>query len=163
MSRSLAEIMAIYRGSDGDATKRLYEQLEALGAIGTVAINLFRAQKNSERAKKYRGRAPEGGSYRGRAYDRKQWAMDNLCKVLAEHAGALRLPWGWQQDPEQPKHCWVLYVDLPTGQVSFHTEHRGAGPDYSGAWDRFREMSAQRICQFVEQAFRYVAPAEDAA
>jgi hypothetical protein len=147
----LATILCVYQGSDGEATKALYTRLGAFGPAGMVAVNLFRACKASERAKVYRG-----GGYRGAAYDKKQWSMDNLCTVLIAHAvevGAGR--WGWGIDDALQErgapHHHVLYIDLPTGQVSFHTERRGAGPDYSGAWDGMPGQSAERICRWCAQ------------
>lgn len=142
----LSYVLGVYGGPNGEATKALYERLEKLGPIGLVALNLFRAQKNSERAKAYRGRG-----YKGAAYDRKQWAMGNLDEALVGHADALGLRWGWGNDPGQAFHCCVLYVELPTGQVSFHTNIRGSGPDYPGEWDGVRGKSAERICRFVAQ------------
>lgn len=143
MSR-FVEVVRIYQGSDGDATLALYAALEQRGDIGRIAVNLFRAQKNSARAKVYRG-----GGYKGKAYDRKQWAMGNLAAILEQHAAAAGLRWGWGTDPKQPYHNQVLYIDLPTGQVSFHTDQRGAGPDYPGTWDGVRDMAAERICRWV--------------
>ncbi|MDQ2084777.1 hypothetical protein RA307_31750 [Xanthobacteraceae bacterium Astr-EGSB] len=139
----LPEVVAVYTGSDGDATKALYGRLEQRGPIGAIAVNLFRACKASERAKVYRGRG-----YRGAAYDRKGWALDNLCTALAQYNGVLGSPWGWGVDHAQPVHCFVLYVDLPTGQVSFHSAARGEGPDYPGQWDGVRGASADRICRW---------------
>lgn len=78
--------------------------------------------------------------------------MDNLCRHLAELG---ELGWGWKQDPAQEFHNWVLYVDLPNGQVSFHTAARGEGPDYAGDWDRVRDMSPTRICRFVADTFAH--------
>ncbi len=141
---TLVEIMQVYAASDGEATKALYARLEALGYAGHVAVNLFRACKCSERAKVYRG-----GGYRGAAYDRKQWAMSNLDKALAEHGAALRIVWGWATDPTQAFHNQVLYVELPTGQVSFHTAERGSGPDYAGVWDGARSQAPTRICRWI--------------
>jgi hypothetical protein len=143
-------VREIYYGSDGEATKALYARLADVGPVGHVAVNLFRAQKCSERAKLYRGGVRGRGSYRSMAYDRKQWSMDLLCKVLAEHAEALKIGWGWKLDPDQAVHCWVLYVDLPTGQASFHTEARGTGPDYPGDWDGQRGVCPGRIIAFAE-------------
>lgn len=140
---ALAEVLRVYEGSDGDATKELYLRLEQLGSIGCIAMNLLRAQKNSARAKVYRGRG-----YRGMAYDRKQWAMDNLAQILVAHADAIGIRWGWGVDPKQPAHNQVLYVDLPTGQVSFHTAPRGQGPDYPGQWDGALGQSTGRICMW---------------
>ncbi len=135
--------LRIYRGSNGDLTKALYAQLETLGAKGTIALNLFRAQKASARAKTYRRR------YKGDAYQKKQWSMDNLSTALTERAGELSLTWGWGVDEKQPFHKHVLYVDIPTGQVSFHTEARGTGPDYPGKWDEMPGQGPTRICRWI--------------
>lgn len=139
----LEEVIRTYRGSDGERTKALYARLESLGPAGTIAVNLFRAQKNSERAKKYRGRRS-----RFAAYDTKNWALDNLRAALLAHADMLGIAWGWGEDAEQPLHKHVLYVDLPTGQVSFHAAERGGGPDYPKAWDGVRGVSADRIIRW---------------
>jgi hypothetical protein len=141
-------VLEIYQGSDGDATKALYERLTRIGPIGVIATNLFRAQKNSARAKVYRG-GNKNGRYRDQAYERKRWAMDNLAKVLIEHAETCSIRWGWGIDRDQTIHRTVLYIDLPTGQVSFHTDTRGAGPDYAGEWDGRRGVSVERVCAFV--------------
>lgn len=142
MSGNLPHVLRVYQGSDGDATKALFEELGRVGVAGALAVNLFRACKNSERAKVYRGRR-----YRGAAYDRKQWAMDNLTHALAAFSGPT-IAWGWGIDEKQPVHRHVLYVELPTGQVSFHTEHRGKGPDYGKPWDGVPNVSADRILRW---------------
>lgn len=139
----------IYAGSNGDATKAMYDHLARLGPAGEVALNLFRAHKNSGRAKTYRGGIRGKGSYKGMAYDRKAWAIENLCRTLGQHADALGIAWGWKVDPGQAKYCWVLYVETPAGQVSFHTEHRGDGPDFDGRWDGIKGEGAQRICRWI--------------
>lgn len=141
--------LEIYNGSDGEATKQLYADLERLGPVGVVALNLFRAHKCSARAKVYRGGRRGHGSFRAMAYDRKQWSMDNLCQTLTTSAASLGICWGWKQDPAQEFHRWVLYVDLPTGQVSFHTSARGHGPDYPGDWDGIRDAGAARIIAWI--------------
>lgn len=146
---TLLDVLRIYDGSDGDATKALYAQLEARGPVGVVAVNLFRAQKASARAKVYRGGVPGKGSYRGMAYERKQWSLTNLGAVLGQHAAALGIRYGWQLDAETAGFPWVLYVDLPSGQVSFHAPGRGVGPDYPDAWDGVRDASAGRICVWI--------------
>ena len=137
-------VARIYEGSNGEATRGLYDELQALGPIGFVALNLFRACKTSERAKAYRRRA-----HSAEAYQRKQWSMDNLAGSLLEHGTTLGIAWGWGLDEKQPLHRFVLYVDLPTGQVSFHTEHRGVGPDYAKQWDGAPGAGAARICSWV--------------
>jgi hypothetical protein len=149
MTYDFAEVMAVYLGSDGEATRALYAGLESQhGAAGAVAVNVFRACKCSERAKVYRGRG-----YRGAAYDRKQWSLDNLAAALSRQADELGIVWGWGVDEAQPVHRFVLYVDLPTGQVSYHTGVRRAGPDYAGEWDGVRGEGPRRICRWIASLF----------
>lgn len=140
----------IYHGSDGESTKALYARLETLGPIGIVALNLFRAQKCSERAKGYRRRA-----HKGEAYERKNWSMGLLCTALMSHAQTLSVRWGWKEDAAQEIYKWVLYVDLPITaerkvQISFHAGMRGAGPDYGGEWDGQIDVCANRVIDFVD-------------
>lgn len=145
---TLVEVMIIYSGSNGEATRGLYDRLALLGPAGEIAANLFRACKNSERAKVYRGR-----NNRGAAYDTKAWAMGNLCRILAEHAQAVGIEWGWAVDPEQPIHRYVLYVELPSGQVSFHSEVRFSGPDYGKPWDGVQKAAPGRIAKWIVWLF----------
>ena len=139
------ELMQVYTGSDGDATKALYERLKAFGPAGIVATNLFRACKASERAKQYRG-----GGYRGMAYDKKSWSIGNLSAALRDHAGPLGITWGWQKDPRTVNFEDVIYISLPTGQVSFHNNGRFDGPQYLGKWDEVRGQGPTRICQWIK-------------
>src|SRR4051812_47642312 len=106
MTRDLANILSVFEGSSGEATIKLFEELRALGDMGLVAVELFRAQKSSSRAKVYRG-----GGFKGKAYDKKEWALGNLVKALTEQPfdEATALRWGWKQDPAQEFHNWVLY------------------------------------------------------
>nr|WP_047169710.1 hypothetical protein [Sphingomonas sp. Y57] len=152
----LVEITRIYDGSNGDATKALYAELTALGPVGIVATNLFRACKNSHRAKQYRGGVRGQGSYKSMAYDRKAWSIDNLASCLIQHSYVIGIRWGWGVDGKEAVHNAVLYVDLPTGQVSFHTAPRGKGPDYPGEWDGVRGASPGRICAFAAMLLEQV-------
>ncbi|MCK1577883.1 hypothetical protein [Bradyrhizobium sp. 174] len=150
MTRTFEQVLAIYEGSNGDATKAMYVELEAMGPIGIIAVNVFRAHKNSSRAKAYKGRR-----YKSAAYDTKQWSIDNLVKALNEHAGALGIRWGWKHDPAQPVYAWIFYIDLPKlrGQISFHSGARGDGPDYPGEWDGMKDVGPLRISKFVSDLF----------
>lgn len=147
MKRDLGNILSIFQGSDAHATIALYDDLKTFGSAGLVAMELFRAQKASTRAKVYRR------GFKGKAYEKKEWAMNNLAAALAAH-GEMR--WGWKEDPAQEFHKWVLYVDLPNGQVSFHAAASGEGPIYPGDWDGIRNMSPTRICRFVADLFARV-------
>ncbi len=104
--------IVVYVGSDGELTKRYYSELEKRGPLGMVAVNLFRAQKTSTRAKLYRGR-----QFRSAAYDTKSWSMQNLVEILGKVGG---FPYGWKPDPATPfgdAPSWVLYVELPQGAM----------------------------------------------
>ncbi len=74
----------------------------------------------------------------------------NVCQSLQEHAGALGIVWGWGEDSATIGYPWVLYAEIPTGQVSFHSPVRGDGPDYPGAWDKQREASSDRIVRWTQ-------------
>lgn len=148
-------VYKIYEGSDGKATQALYDHLGTFGPVGIVAVNLFRASKCSARAKVYRGRG-----YRDAAYGRKEWSIKNLCQTLKENAEPLGIGYGWKIDPKQDLHKWVFYVDIPTGQVSFHTDRRGDGPDYAGDWDGALGLSAQRIVVWTQRIIGQAVPTE---
>jgi len=142
--------LEVFEGSDASQTKALYAKLESLGPIGLVALNLFRAQKCSARAKVYRGGIPGAGSFKDMAYERKAWSLRQLNSILMKHYLALRIPWGWQRDPNEKLAPWVLYVDLPQGQVSFHSTERYGGPDYYRGWDG-QHKSPERIIAFCSE------------
>jgi hypothetical protein len=132
---------AVFTGSEASETRRFYKELEGLGWDGCLAAMLMRTQKASSRAKVYRGR-----SYKERAYVNKQRAIWKLVELLSAPECTYR--WGWGDDLSR-SHCpHVLYVDLPDGQVSFHSLIRGDGPDYPGKWDGVRDASAARIIRF---------------
>ena len=110
-----------------------------------IALNLFRAQKASERAKDYSRR------FKGPAYEKKVWSISLLLISLCQTAHTTGIVYGWKLDPNPPPFFpWVLYIDLPTGQASFHAAARTMGPDYLGGWDN-GDTSANRIVRFVEQ------------
>lgn len=149
----------VYSGSDGAETRRLLTALRKRGLVGDIAACLFTAQKSSERAKRYgysgfrgsRGRV----SYRDLSYTRKGQALFALSQILKEmdskyalQGGALL--WGWRKHDQFGMPPYVLYVDLPTGQVSFHLHERYPGPEYPREWDGVRKASAGRIVQFCQ-------------
>lgn len=139
----------VFATSDGDFTKRYYEYLKSKGVLGVIAMNLFRAQKCSTRAKVYRR-----SSHKHNAYDRKKWSIDQLCEVLIQFGEPAGITFGWKADPkvkfggEDDITSQVFYIDLPQGQVSFHCRERGKGPEYTKEWDGVRGMSQQRIIEF---------------
>jgi hypothetical protein len=144
--------LEVFAGSDGAVTREYYAGLQVRGPLGIVAMNLFRAQKCSTRAKKYRGGIPGKGSYSSMAYDRKNWSLEQLCSALMLHGEPIGVKFGWKEDSRQAWASWVMYIDLPQGQVSFHCTKRYAGPDYAGEWDQQR-ASAERILAFCDSVF----------
>lgn len=166
MTGTVTEVVRVFTGSDGEATKALYERLSRLGHAGVIAMNLLRAQKNSDRAKVYRG-GDANGSYRSQAYARKNWSMHQLCLELKTGATAAGVEaWGWRIDPNaEGPHRWVLYVDLPgRGQISFHSEVRGlVGPNYPHDWDGAIGASANRILYFAADVIDRLEPLFEAS
>jgi hypothetical protein len=148
------DALEVYKGNDGATTKKFYALLALSGAIGDIATNLFRTQKASARAKVYRGGVRGVGSFRSMAYDKKDWSIEQLCKSLAAHPET-GITFGWKLDPKMvalhEAAKWVLYVDLPGGQVSFHNIKRHEGPDYPGEWDGVLNVSGQRIIDFCNR------------
>jgi len=140
--------LEVFTQNDGDVTKAYYAELAKLGPAGELAVALFRAQKRSSRAKEYRR-----GKWRRAAYDVKNWSLGEVDRLLTAHAAELGIAWGWKFDPDTPGFEWVLYVDLPTGQCSFHSSNRLSNKDYSGEWDR-RHHSAERIIRFCDAVSR---------
>jgi hypothetical protein len=138
----------VFRQSNGEVTRRYYEELQKRGPLGVIATNLFRGQKTSTRAKLYRGRG-----YKSAAYETKGWAISNLCETLEQHGEALGFRWGWKEDPTVPfgdRPSQVIYCEIPGfGQVSFHSPTRDKGPKYAGEWDG-QHASEERILAFAD-------------
>lgn len=156
MASEIMKAIEVYSGSDGALTTRFYQELGKHGASGLLAINLFRAHKCSARAKVYRGSPGRGQrSYRAMAYERKDWSIRQLVDVLMRHGEALGITWGWKHDPAQEFHCWILYLDLPAGQASYHVASRGHGPAYAGEWDG-KHLSCERILAFCDSIMETV-------
>lgn len=154
-SETVSHVLAIMNQNDGEVTKNFYQKLNGLGAAGQIATALFRAQKRSSRAKDYRR-----GKFRRAAYDVKSWSMSEACRLLNMHAFPMNIKWGWKEDPAVifgERASWVLYVDLPSGQVSFHNPERGPGPDYRGEWDGCKGLSAERIALFCAEVLEGAA------
>jgi len=132
---------AVFRLNHATTTRAYLKLLEGKGQIGRIGACLFRVQKRSSSAKVYRG------DYVDFAYiDKGQW-LECLCKMLQDDSCGLC--WGWQRDEEQLLAKWVLYVDLPNGQVSFHSLSRFGGPDYPRDWDG-THLSEWRITDFCD-------------
>lgn len=148
----------IYYGSNGVQTRRLLSALSEGLPLGRIAAELFRIQKASSRAKRYKGGIRRGNgkltSYRDLAYDAKQVAIQKLCKSLSDDAHGLT--WGWGVDASQSHNTHVLYVDLPNGQVSFHSPARLDGETYCSKWDGMRASEA-RIIAFCQSVLSEVA------
>lgn len=124
-------VREVFAQNNGAVTVAFYEALAALGPLGLVARDLFRAQKRSNAAKRYKR-----GRFKREAYEVKQYAMSELAKTLTEHADALQITWGWGYDAPREPHAWVLYVQTDDRwQCSYHTGARGNGPDFPLFWD----------------------------
>jgi hypothetical protein len=133
----------VFAQQNGEVTKTYYAEMNAKGSLGELGVALFRAQKRSTAAKRYRG-----GRFTRAAYDVKNWSLSEITSILLAHPG-MGLTWGWKEDPNTPGFEWVLYVDLPQGQCSFHSAGRGQGPDYPKDWDKSNQ-GRERIIAFCD-------------
>lgn len=151
MAEKPTTVHDVYHASDAEATVALYKRLEAAGPAGTVAMNLLRACKASERAKQYRG-GNSRGSYKRQAYHKKEWSILQLIGALRSNAENLGIEWGWGYDAESIAYEHVLYIELPRyGQVSFHMGQRHGGNDHNKPWDGVRGLGSSRIIRFATE------------
>lgn len=144
----------VYFGSNSGATKALLAKISRAGQRGKIAAELFRVQKASTRAKRYRGgiRRSDGSydAYRSLAYEKKGECIKRLCDLL--QVDSVGLTWGWGRDSMNLQAPNVLYVDLPQGQVSFHSTDRYLGHDYESEWDG-SYASQRRIIDFCDAVY----------
>jgi hypothetical protein len=146
----------VYKQQNGDITKAYYAEMNAKGYAGMLAVALFRAQKRSDAAKRYRNH------FSGDAYDVKNWSLEQVVAILTRHDFGFE--WGWKEDPHTPGFTWVLYVDLPTGQCSFHTRHPICAARkceikrYTGRWNP-GEGSLTAILLYCDSVQNQPAPA----
>lgn len=139
------------RNEDAQNTKIFYARLDRCGPLGTIAAHLMRVQKASYFAKRYRGGTTNGTRYADLSYKRKNDSIDRMCAALAQYAN---MPYGWGRDENQPICRWVLYIELPQGQVSFHAQERGKGPHYLEKWDG-AHRSLERITAFADSVIEH--------
>jgi hypothetical protein len=143
--RKNMDAQTVFNQQNGEVTKAYYAEMNSKGLPGQLAVALFRAQKRSTAAKKYRR-----GRFTRDAYDVKNWSISEVCRILDTMAAFESAPqWGWKRDSKTPGYEWVLYVDLPTGQCSFHSPQRLSGPDYLKDWDGIG-MSEPRIIRYCD-------------
>ncbi len=158
-----AKAREVFNGSDGALTVAYYRRLCAEGPNGVIAMNLFRASKTSARAKQYRGR-----QFRNASYDTKNYSLVQLCTALINQRV---YDWGWHRDDKTVGYPWVLYIDLPCGQASFHSSERLNGPDYHKPWrpGKGSDANVLAFCDIISGEDEYgqeIAPsglAEDEA
>ncbi|MBL6852365.1 MAG: hypothetical protein ISS15_05430 [Alphaproteobacteria bacterium] len=148
------EVMGVYLGSNGDKTKALYQRLNALGPVGFVASNLFRACKCSERAKDYRR-----GSQKREAYRRKQWSLDNLdgvrcCSNMAQRSGSSGAGRPIRRRNSTSK-C-SMSSSRPA-RLAFTPRRAATARIFVGAWDGVRGEAPERICRWVVQVLEGAA------
>jgi hypothetical protein len=131
---------SVFYGSDAVRTRKCLAHLEKQGQAARIAAALFRSQKASSKATHYTGGIQRSNgefqSCRSLSYQKKSRSLEELCSLLlVDSAG---IAWGWGRDDETPHAPHVLYLDLSTGRVRFHSKERLAGPDYPG----FRSLRA---------------------
>lgn len=150
LSRDYTDIVRIYQGSDGEATRALYRALEQFGPVGGIAVNAPANVRNAPSC------IAAAAATKPRPMIARTGASATSRRALhsapaAEVASGV--VWGWAIDDalraKGDPHHHILYIELSTGQVSFHTGSRGPGADYAGQWDGARGVAAERICRWV--------------
>lgn len=144
----------VYNSSDAELTRSYYDLLEHYGIVGRFALNLFRALKCSDRAAKYTDLG-----HRTKTLGRKRYSIESLVAILNEHATALGITWGWRTEHHDPKYVsagaqaapHALYMNLPTGQVRFHSPARMTGPEYTGETNLDHYGRATRVIKFCDR------------
>lgn len=148
----------VFEQQNGEVTKAWYADMNQRGLLGQLAVALFRAQKRSTAAKRYRR-----GSNRREAYEVKNWSLSEVCRILTAMDDKLAAPpWGWKRDEKTPGFEWLLYVELPAGQCSFHSRERLNGPNYKGEWDGLH-ASKEHILAFCDSVAGNPVEAVDTA
>ena len=141
----------VYHGSDGGVTRSFCCRLKKCGHVGQLAAALFMAQKYSSRAKTYQDGIdlPDGrkASFTDLTYQKKNKHLEALCRLLS--TDSCGFAWGWGKNPRQRYASYVLYVELPQGQVSFHSPTRIPGPEFPGVWDG-QHANAERVIAFCD-------------
>ena len=148
-----SDVWKTYCASDRGATRRLLASLRGAGPKGRIAAGLLKAMKASSRAKKYRGgyRHDNGDvtEFSKYSYRRKQAGLKEVCLQL--ELDPCGMTWGWGTDSKNAEAPHVLYIDLPQGQVAFHSTKRYAGPNYSGK--KSAKHSERRVISFCHDVF----------
>lgn len=112
---------------------------------GLTASFMLRVQGYSDQAKQERSRSAAKSLYQS-----KDWALTRLYYALHDYAEILGIVWGWGTDPACPGFAHVLYADIPTGQVSFHSSVGGGLPAYAKPWDGSGDTRS-RIARWAKQ------------
>jgi len=149
------------------ARTRKMNQAAMADHYAALLRNLREAFKYSERAKQ---RPANGMTYREyrmmscSKYTRQNYQASRLARendyeekansleAAAEAALQCGIAAGWHENDDRESPIpYILYFDLPVGQVSFHSKAKCGLPEYSGEWDRVRDVSGQRIERAIDE------------
>lgn len=140
---------SVFELNHPEKTKEFYAKISESGGIGFIAVALYRVQKYSMMAKTFPYRGKKGKRFI--SYAKKNYRIESLVETLIKYPDA-GVTFGWGIDNKKSKNKWVLYVDLPNGQVSFHTPiGRLAGPDYAAGWCGVIGASERRIFELCDK------------
>lgn len=144
----------------GAITRRL-RKAAGTDANAVLLLELREVQRFSDRAKdrpahgkryrEYRTETPSKYAYHAYQNSRTAGRNDYSKKGGAlERAAAAAMICGtvagWRSNTGgDPRLPYLVYFDLATGQVSFHSETDCGLPPYEGEWDGVRNASRERI------------------
>lgn len=152
MNENINRVSEAFYTFNAPLSRRLCQDLDAMGPMGQLASLLFKAGKASKQARSYQGKAPVSRRpYCDYSKDRmKEMLMKAVC-LLDAHAKPLGISWGWRANDKPDSPPWVLSIDLPNGQVTYGLPDRLMGPDYESASesDFYNSIRITELCADV--------------
>lgn len=167
--RYVDELKLFHQRAVEEVTRRFNRRVGALrrrkkiDSYGRFLLHLHDAQRASDQAKSRAANGPHFERYphidnfdwasanyrrnrdaRWRNYLEKSWQLRHAVKLARE----LGIPSGYQETDDFVPY--VIYFELPTGQVSFHADDDGGADPYDGQWDS-EQASAARIRKTLRQ------------
>ena len=152
MNRETIRVVKAFYGYDAMAIQDVKARLKAGGLKGELADLLFEAERTDLNAGVCRTTpACSWTSRHRRKWDRWIRALKALVSFLDRSASQLGIHWGWQEHENQTGPFWVVFIDLPTGQVFYSAPERLTDHQYEGSmeWSESNEIPIFEFCEEI--------------